>query len=168
MDEIIEQFMSTYKCTLNYNTIEFGLGKVHAFFIQTDELSELWKEMRNFIAIKFQNKLTIEFERWNVYVFYMVESPIDNELKYQIENDTFSSRKIVIEGNYNIDKIIDEHIRNSDINIESNTSSESNFTPNPLICNQIKDIEAKGKLTQKIKDAHEEIVKIIKGESREI
>ena len=58
-----------------------------------------------------------DFERWNFYLFYVVEnkSKIDRTLKYEIEHDTVSSRKIIIDcaeftdGNY--DTLIASYIK---------------------------------------------------------
>ena len=170
MDEIIDSFIKQFNCSMSYEPIPLGLGNAHAFFIKMEDvlLNEVWKDMRNFIAIKFQNNLSVEFDRWNVYIFYIASTFIDNDLKYQIENDTFSSRKIVIEGVFDLQKIIEEHILNSDITIDSTPISESNFTPNPIIYNQLENLEVKSKVTDALKAAHLKIKNIIKKESHEI
>lgn len=170
MDEIIKSFIKIFKCNMNYTPISLGLGNAHVFFINTNNLllNDVWKEMRNFIAIKFQNNLAIEFERWNVYVFYIVEFPLDDALKYKIENDTFSSRKIVIEGNYDFEKIIKEHILNNDIVINSISISKKKFKPNSLIYNQLEELKVKTKVTDKMKDAYAQIVDRIKENANEI
>jgi len=170
MDEIIDSFNTQFDCFLKYEPIPIELGKAHAFFIEIDDssLNNSWKEMRNFIAIKFQNTLSIEFERWNTYLFYIVSEAISNDLKYQIENDTFSSRKIVIEGKSNIAEIIDIHILNRDITIDNTPVIDSVFTPNPLIFNQVLDVEVKLRVTQSLKDAHSRIINKFKEESHEI
>lgn len=92
----------------------------------------------------------------------MANNSIDNDLKYQIENDTFSSRKIVIEGIFDLQKIIEKHILNSDINIESSPIIESDFASNPIIFSQLVDIEVKLKVTDPLKEAHSKIINAIK------
>ena len=49
-------------------------------------------------ASEYQLDETDEFERWNFYLFYVVDNKntIDRNLKYEIEHDTISSRKIVV------------------------------------------------------------------------
>jgi hypothetical protein len=170
MDKIIDLFKKQFDCILKYESISFELGKAHAFFIEIEDSfsNSSWKEMRNFLAIKFQNTLSNEFERWNIYLFYIVNSSIGEDLKYQIENDTFSSRKIVIEGNSDVTKIIDEHILNSDIKIESSEVSDRVFTPNPLIFNEVFDIEAKLRVTDSLKEAHSKILNKLKEVYHEI
>ncbi len=62
-----------------------------------NDLREKWKDIRNDIA-ESQRFIDDEFERWNHYLFYLAEEDAVNDvsLKYQIEHDTISSRKIVI------------------------------------------------------------------------
>ena len=77
-----------------------------------------WQTIRNEIA---ERQLTIddEFERWNYYLFYLVKDDAINDipLKYKIEHDTISSRKIVISANeYNVNdfnKLIKRYIKYS-------------------------------------------------------
>lgn len=63
-----------------------------------DELRETWRNYRNDFAVEFQTDDIDEFERWNFYLFYVVDNKnaIDRDLKYEIEHDTISSRKIVV------------------------------------------------------------------------
>lgn len=59
-------------------------------------LATQWKEIRNQVALN-QTDLDDEFERWNFYLFYVVDNPVaDLNLKYEIEHDTISSRKMVV------------------------------------------------------------------------
>ena len=63
-----------------------------------DELRENWRNYRNDFAVEYQTDDIDEFERWNFYLFYVVDNKnaIDRNLKYEIEHDTISSRKIVV------------------------------------------------------------------------
>lgn len=63
-----------------------------------DELRNEWRSYRNDFASEYQLDETDEFERWNFYLFYVVnnKNTIDRNLKYEIEHDTISSRKIVV------------------------------------------------------------------------
>jgi len=62
-----------------------------------DKLKAEWEAIRNEVA-NCQSAVDDEFERWNHYLFYMVEAEAmrDINLKYKIEHDTISSRKILI------------------------------------------------------------------------
>ena len=82
-----------------------------------NELCAKWKDIRDELASKWQMGNLDDFERWNFYLFYVVEnkSKIDRTLKYEIEHDTVSSRKIIIDcaeftdGNY--DTLIASYIK---------------------------------------------------------
>ena len=85
--------------------------------MDVNELCAKWKDIRDELASKWQMGNLDDFERWNFYLFYVVEnkSKIDRTLKYEIEHDTVSSRKIIIDcaeftdGNY--DTLIASYIK---------------------------------------------------------
>jgi hypothetical protein len=149
-------------------------GKLPCFSISVkseNELAKIWVKVSDIIAVNYQSRMTDEFSIWNLYLFFIVNEPISNNLKYQIENDTFSSRKIVIEGKSDFTKIIEKHILNSDVKVESSDSdsiSKSDFIPNSTIYLQLKDIELRSKRTNAITDAYSQIVKKIKEKYHEI
>ncbi len=147
-------------------------GKLPCFFITVkseEELTRIWMKVSDIIAVNCQSRMKNEFSIWNLYLFFIVSETISNDLKYQIENDTFSSRKIVIEGESDVAKIIDEHILNRDIKIDSSMiSSSAVFKPNPIIFDQIFDVEVKTRVTEAIKVAHSQIIKKIKAIPNEI
>lgn len=66
--------------------------------ISVAELAVEWKMIRDDIAMKYQRRLTDDFERWNFYLFYVVEDieSLQRNLKFKIEHNTLSSRKIII------------------------------------------------------------------------
>ena len=120
-DNLIISFQQNFEsCSLFYEKVEMkdSNWRIHSFFVNISNQSILeskWRAMSNYIALHFQNKLESEFERWNLYVFYVLPIDINVELKYKIVNDTFSSRKIVVEGDYNYSDIIVKYILNDDI-----------------------------------------------------
>lgn len=83
----------------------FGIGKnillCTTQCMSEDELRNTWRNIRNHVATKYQIQDIDEFMRWNFYIFYIVEdkNAIDRSLKYEIEHDTISSRKIVVNNN---------------------------------------------------------------------
>lgn len=119
-------------------------GIVHAFFLEFKtefEIETKWEEISNAIAVYFQTKLESEFEIWNLYLFYISKSKMEKELKYKIENNTISSRKIVIDSFIGrasekaLDNIVSEHITNMDLNsfLKKNKSNEEiDFKRNPV------------------------------------
>ena len=63
-----------------------------------EELRVSWRKIRNSIAEKYQLEDIDDFERWNFYLFYVVNDKrkLNRSLKYEIEHDTISSRKIIV------------------------------------------------------------------------
>lgn len=123
--------------------IEYG-GRIHSFFLkfQSEEsMNELWQEMVSAIAFYFQSNLEEDFEKWNLYVFFLAPGEVSKELKYKIENDPISSRKIVVE-NYNNEAtktIISDHITNDSLNLAAKKlGAVERLERNPLISEELK------------------------------
>lgn len=72
---------------------------LYIFSIQMKDQVELLKihqELRDYIAIYFQSQLLEkDIERWNIYQFFFIEKKVDHITKQKIEQDKFSTRKIV-------------------------------------------------------------------------
>jgi hypothetical protein len=171
--ELTDSFASEFEgIQLMHKNVPFEKGTIHCFFStlpNKTSLNDNWRKISNFIALKFQNKLESEFERWNIYLFLLIDGDIGNELKYHIENDTFSSRKIVINPIVDLDKIINEHLLNSDLTINiAESTGEDGFIHNPLIWSILKDKIPKKKISQEVRDSFEEIVEILKNTSNEV
>lgn len=136
-----------------YREINFG-GTIPAFFINIKDEENLraqWKAVTEFIAINFQSSLKNEFSVWNVYLFFVTPDVISDELKYAIENDTFSSRKIVITPELEIDAIIKEQILNTDLSITPTiVKQEAQFAPNSIVWEYLNQIPPKKKVTEEI------------------
>lgn len=69
-----------------------------------EELAESWRDIRNEVMMSWQENITDDFSRWNFYVFYVVDDldKLDGCLRYQIEHDTVSSRKILVDNRDNV------------------------------------------------------------------
>lgn len=80
----------------------FGVDSVvYIFVTESMSVADLeieWKMIRDDIAMKYQRGLTDDFERWNFYLFYVVKDieHLQRNLKFKIEHNTLSSRKIII------------------------------------------------------------------------
>ena len=80
----------------------FGVGSTIDIFVtepmSVADLEEEWIMIRDDIAMKYQRSLTDDFERWNFYLFYVIEDieSLPRNLKFKIEHNTLSSRKIII------------------------------------------------------------------------
>ena len=124
--DFLEHLFPRFKPQLS--KIDFiGTISIFSFFFESEkELYDNWEVITSSIAAYYQSELddeTKEFERWNIYIIFFVRGNVSNQLKYKIENDKFSSRKIVKDNisdsiNTNlISKLISEHIVNSDLDI---------------------------------------------------
>lgn len=69
-----------------------------------EELAESWRDIRNEVMMRWQENITDDFSRWNFYVFYVVDDldKLDGSLRYQIEHDMVSSRKILVDNRDNV------------------------------------------------------------------
>ena len=80
----------------------FGVGSTIDIFVtepmSVADLEEEWIMIRDDIAMKYQRSLTDDFERWNFYLFYVVE------------HNTLSSRKIIISAKEIEGNVIPEYL----------------------------------------------------------
>ena len=139
-------------------------AKAYAFFIhfETEEiLSKEWSEIRNFIAYKFQANVDDEFCKWNIYLFFLLPSSISLDIKYRIENDTFSSRKVVIENNPAYATIVADHLLNRlpiNTRVEASKDDET-YKPDEVLYSLLKDIKMTGK--NKVNNVSKEALDIL-------
>lgn len=83
-------------------TKEENQYNIYIFSIQLEDKTELLKiyeEFRDYIAIYFQSQvLEKNVERWNIYQFFFIKDKIDEVTKQLVEQDKFSTRKIIHDG----------------------------------------------------------------------
>ncbi|MET0636142.1 MAG: ABC-three component system middle component 1 [Chitinophagaceae bacterium] len=172
----IDQFLKTLNAgfenlMVTYQELDYN-GKIPVFFVRCTKLDSLaanWAKLVDAIAFDFQSQLTDEFQIWNIYIFFIRPEGVTdmisyNSLKLKIENDTFSSRKIVVEGQ-DTAGIINEHILNQNMNFSRDLVAEPNvkFEPDPLLWSILEDKTLKRqKLTGEAGSALEELVKQLK------
>lgn len=126
--------------------LTFG-DNIPVVFIQFNDLNDLekyWKEFNSFITAEYLIKLKNDFSKWNSYIFYITEGTVEKPLKYEIENNKFSTRKIVIESiNQSIDSniimgILSEHIINDNIHFGVKNRNIESFLKNEIIDKALK------------------------------
>jgi hypothetical protein len=121
--EVLREMFADFD--MKFQTIQFPVT-VSAFFFtfaSAAALQENWEKMQKAIAGYYQTGLAdeAEFERWNIYIFYLCRELVASELKYKIQNDKFSSRKVVVEDfaaaidEETLNELIAEHITNTDL-----------------------------------------------------
>lgn len=161
-DELLYEIKKEFsEISFDYREVNFR-GLIPAFFIYIEDdeiLRKKWKAVTEFIAIHFQSSLKDEFSLWNIYLFFVMENEVTGDLKYIIENDTFSSRKIIVAPKQDIDLIIKYHIKNDDINTQVIADSkEVPFHPNPDIWKILNKISPKKKITDEIRVGLDQII----------
>lgn len=162
---------------ITYQELDYN-GNIPVFFVRWNKLEELedkWLKLVESIAFDFQSQLTDEFQIWNIYLFFVCSEKIGdtlsyNSLKLKIENDTFSSRKIMVEEQ-DENKIIDEHIINRNIHFseEKISSQVGKFEANPILWSILEDkVLKKQKLTTEAGSSFEKLVMELKKLTHEI
>lgn len=180
--DFLEHLFPRFKPQLS--KIDFiGTISIFSFFFESEkELYDNWEVITSSIAAYYQSELddeTKEFERWNIYIIFFVRVNVSNQLKYKIENDKFSSRKIVKDNisdsiNTNlISKLISEHIVNSDLDISKLDNMEqidvnSTYSNDSKIYQLIENSNLKisGRNTDKeeLENLYQQIIKEVKDE----
>jgi hypothetical protein len=122
--DIITILKDEYKnLTIQFKSVEYS-GLISLFIVQVptpDLLSMNWDKISGTIAAYYQPYLNNDFEKWNIYIMYVSSAKIPQHLKYKIENDRFSSRKIVVDqftkelNDVSIADLIIGHITNKDL-----------------------------------------------------
>ena len=136
--EILQQLSNKYtNCTFNFKLVELNVN-ISVFFVLTNssvlEESNLWQKISEEVALKYQPKLDSIYEKWNLYIIYVTHDKTSKELKNKIENDKFSSRKIVEDNFYQefgeseCAELIIKHITNSDLKEIVDTTTEVNIS----------------------------------------
>lgn len=168
--------------------IEFiGTVSVFSFIFESENmLSQAWESITGTIASYYQSKLEEEgkdFERWNIYILFIVKKEVCTQLKYKIENDKFSSRKIVqdkMSNTINVDsisKLIWRHILNSDLDISEptdiieSTNTGSTYSNNSKIYQLVENsnlkISGRGTDKEELDVLYQQIIKEISDEIQE-
>lgn len=143
MPKKIQEYIKNKFPDLEFVSAVANIGKVavDVFFVKFKseiELSDCWRQISNAIALYYQADLNDEFKKWNTYLFVLLEDNISKRLKYTIENDTFSNRKIVRDNlkeplnSEIVQQLCDENIGAQGLQLHS-IKKNSNYTPSPFM-----------------------------------
>lgn len=178
IDLFIETLNARFEnLTASYQELDYN-GKIPVFFVRSKSLVDLtskWSNLVDAIAFDFQSQLNDEFQIWNIYIFFIKPPDITDILKYnslklKIENDTFSSRKILVED-HDADQVINEHILNQNMNFSPDCIAEPTvkFEADPLLWSILEDkVLKKQKITSEAGSAFDELVKKLSSPRNEI
>ena len=156
---------------LVFGELLFG-GVIPIVFVSFETLNDLnknWKDFNGQITTDFVINLKDEYSRWNFYIFYLSQETIEKQLKYEIENNKFSSRKIIIE-NVNsitakeINFLISQHITNDNIQIGVENEHSLKFKKNNSLSKILDKLNLNKKSDDDLQDAMDAIEKIYKNE----
>lgn len=64
--------------------------------LDTEYLDKHWENIIDNLAIYVQSDLEVDIERYNLYVIFFINTSINSKLKNKIEQDKYSSRKIIV------------------------------------------------------------------------
>lgn len=127
LKELYKEAISLYK---NHDD-----WKINVLIFQSDyeTLKLKWNKVSSAVSMCYQADVNDEneFEKWNLYIIYICTETLDKELKAKIENDKFSSRKIVIANQTEklttelANNLIIQHITNTDLINTVNKTNES-------------------------------------------
>lgn len=167
---IKEIFKEDYsRVTIEFSIVEMEKGRAHCLFLKIPDekfLLENWKGITNSIALNYQTHLETRFEKWNIYLFFLISKDLENlNLKYTIENNTFSSRKIIEDTSLSAEVLIKKHVVNElTITEDSKRSENTVFEYNPLIYSILKDKKLKNRkiLAKPLEEAYDELIRKIR------
>lgn len=116
------------------------------YIIKLNELDSIWENINFSLSQSIKDYLN-EYNKWNMYLFFISEENISKMLQYKIENDTLAFRKI-IESNYenelneeNIKSLISKHILFTDLEINTSNIELQNHTSPSELWKNISSIE---------------------------
>lgn len=169
MSEFEEKLKTEFpEINISYHKVDIAKATAHAFnipIIRPKDLQKFWREISNFIALHFQRYIDQKFEQYNLYLFFEIQGNVEKELRYKIENDKFSSRKIIVSKHQNFDNIAAYHILNT-LSIEEKSTNEAIEIENHSIVRVALEgkILRKRKITSEANEVYDAIVKLIKDE----
>jgi len=155
-DLLIKKFVTEFRqeftsATVLVEKVYSGQSIIHSVFVEIldeEKLNNDWIRITNFIAIHYQSSLVSDFERWNLYLFFLLpdEIVVSDDLKYAIENNTFSSRKIIEVASLTAKSLIEKHINNFlTIEGDAENAEKTDFEHNPIIYSVLKNKKLKNK-----------------------
>ena len=116
------------------------------YITKVSELDHNWENI-NFSLSQYLGGNLNEYNKWNMYLFFITNEDIPKTLQYQIENDTLAFRKIV-ESNYenelndkNIKSLISKHILFTDLEINNSNVVVQNYTSQTEIWTNISAVD---------------------------
>lgn len=133
LPEGLDQIAGLTEIKLYQNRDEYRISVFFSLFTTAEQVEKSWRKVSGYVASAYQSGLTKaenDFEKWNIYHMFLCVGEIEKKLKFEIENDKFSARKIILgsfSGEVNdqaSNRIISQHITNEDLVINPAAQSE--------------------------------------------
>jgi hypothetical protein len=168
---ICEDLKEIYKEAISlYNNDDSWKMNVLIFQSDYENLKLKWNNVSSAVSMCYQADVNDEneFEKWNLYIIYVCSEKVDKELKAQIENNKFSSRKIIADNQTEkltddiVNDLIIKNITNTDL-VEAVNNTKENIEKkyNPKNT-AIWDLIPKGESVLRNKDLQKQIIKQLK------
>lgn len=171
-ENILKELTESYKSLIFKFIIEkinINISVLFVYGLSKDlEENDNWEKISEEIALKYQSKISNVVDKWNIYIIYVCQDTAKKELKNKIENNRFSSRKIV-EDNFqteltdeNANELIIKHITNTDLIkaiAETNDSIQEDYLP---INKNLWKLIPKDESISGNKDKQEDLIELLK------
>ncbi len=106
-------------------TFQFYISEPDAYiscfvcWLQDEEsLIRGWKEIAGSIAYGYQGKLDSKLDAWNIYLIFVLPVEVSKATRYEIENDKFSMRKLIVsnvDSDFSIEKYLNDELLGADL-----------------------------------------------------
>ncbi len=156
-NELYQQILNLFSINfISMGKVSYG-GNILIVFVEFDNVKSLtkqWKEFNSFISTKAFSNEQSDFSKWNFYVFFLAQENVNKDIKYNIENNKFSSRKIIVENCPTeidtglIELIIKEHITNENIIDTTKEDTANKIERNTTISNALNKFKSPTKKTE--------------------
>ena len=106
-----------------------GEYNIYLFVIEIfneEKLESIYECITTNIAFEFQTELDKLIERWNIYLIAITAFEVKADINYKIEQNTFSTRKIIYDNFNKDEKEIKEYIEDKLFNIDKKLTIEEN------------------------------------------
>lgn len=165
--EMKQQLINSFPIKeITFGELSFGgtIPLVFVLFNSNECLRKHWKDFNSQVSLEYLTNLEDEYSRWNFYIFYFSDVKVPKSIKYEIENNKFSSRKIVIEQcetitEDEIERAISEHITNDNIQINVSSKQSLGFKKNPYLAKIIDKLNLNKKNEEDLQKALDTIEK---------
>lgn len=112
--ELKEKLGGVLKEYYKWKLKTYEAGYAHVFFCNIgscEELDKSWKRIVDHIAVLIQGEVPDLLERSNFYIWFFVKGKVEKKLVKEIEDDTYSSRKFVVQRKSETEIDIDEMLQ---------------------------------------------------------